>query len=125
MQQLTSRNMSCVKPTKLGLRHRGRSARQISWPSPLLSILKKTLGQPYASRSESSVITYSQAGPVFRVLGAMIPAKLSVRLRPLGSDELSKHGLYVHPVSVLAQPKRSSLDPLKSPHRLLFITAAN
>ena len=55
---LTSRNMSREKPTKLGFLASGRRAKQISWPAPVLSILNRTFGHPYASISESSVITW-------------------------------------------------------------------
>ena len=55
---LTSRNMSWEKPTKLGFLASGRRAKQISWPTPVLSILNRTFGHPYASMSESSVMTW-------------------------------------------------------------------
>ena len=57
VQGAASKNMSREKPTKLGLRASGRRARQTSCPTPVLSILNRTCGHPYASMSESSVIT--------------------------------------------------------------------
>ena len=57
LHEVASKNMSREKPTKLGLRASGRRARQTSCPTPVLSILNRTCGHPYASMSESSVIT--------------------------------------------------------------------
>ena len=57
VQGAASKNMCWEKPTKLGLRASGRRAMQTSCPTPVLSILNRTCGHPYASMSESSVIT--------------------------------------------------------------------
>ena len=51
--------LSWSKPAKLGLRFSGRSTRRTWSHSPVLSSLNSTSGHPYASRSESSVMTTS------------------------------------------------------------------
>lgn len=84
----TSKNMSGENPMKLGFRHCESSAMQISWPSPFLSILNMTRGQPYASMSESSVMTCNKSISCCQVLHAKrctastYTVKVDAHLRP-------------------------------------------